>query len=171
MTRRARASLALIVLGSSGAVFFAEQRASQHAVARAPLDGPSRAEQPPKKIALAREPDVAPRASFQVAPAHDDEASLMARLRSRSDQDPEFAVELAREGNARFPNSPDAPGRSAILIHALANVGRAAEARGEAEDMVNRYPDSSWVREIERFTGAHRHRNVHVASDGELAFD
>jgi hypothetical protein len=110
-------------------------------------------------------------ASVASAPTPEDEAALMTELRTFKDTDPEFAIERAREGNRRFPDSADAPERSSILIHALATASRASEARGEAEDMVNRYPDSEWVREIERFTGAHRHRNVHLNENGQLAFD
>ena len=95
----------------------------------------------------------------------------MARLRRLQGTDPALATELAREGNRRFPDSADAPERASILIHSLAELGRASEARGEAEDMVNRYPDSSWVHEIEAFTGAHRHRNVRLTKDGLVEFD
>jgi outer membrane protein assembly factor BamD (BamD/ComL family) len=98
------------------------------------------------------------------------ESTLMLRLRSAEDGDPDLAIELAREGNRRFPDSPDSPERSSILIHALAGQGDASEARAEAEDMVNRYPDSSWVREIERFTGAHRHRNIRLTDAGSLEY-
>jgi hypothetical protein len=94
----------------------------------------------------------------------------MAELRSAVQADPEYAIALAREGNHLFPEAADAPERTAILIHALASVGRASEARGEAEAMVNHYPDSSWVREIEAFTGAHRHRNLRVTADGSLEY-
>jgi hypothetical protein len=97
-----------------------------------------------------------------------DEAPLMTRLRSLRQRDPQAAIELARQGNERFPESADAPERSSILIHALASQGQEAEARGEAESVVNRYPDSPWIREIESFTGAHRHRNVHLEADGSL---
>ena len=41
-------------------------------------------------------------------------------------------------------------------------------ARARAEQMVNHYPDSEWVREMERFTGAHRHRNLRVNEQGVL---
>jgi hypothetical protein len=94
----------------------------------------------------------------------------MRRLRGAGSQDTALAVELAREGNRRFPASTAAPERTSILIHALADQGLASEARAEAEDMVNRYPDSSWVREIERFTGAHRHRNIRVNAEGRLEY-
>jgi hypothetical protein len=96
------------------------------------------------------------------------EPQLMTRLRAVKDKDPAAAIELAREGNRRFPDSADAPERASILIHALAALDRPSEARGEAEDMVNHYPDSNWVREIERFIGAHRRRNVRVNDAGEL---
>ena len=93
------------------------------------------------------------------------EAVLMARLRSVAGSNFPLAVELARAGNRRFPDSPNAPERTSILIHALAAEGLARDARGEAEAAVNHYPDSSWVQEIERFTGAHRHRNL-ILTDG-----
>jgi hypothetical protein len=93
------------------------------------------------------------------------EAVLMARLRSVAGSNFPLAVELARAGNRRFPDSPNAPERASILIHALAAEGLARDARGEAEYAVNHYPDSSWVQGIERFTGAHRHRNL-ILTDG-----
>jgi hypothetical protein len=92
----------------------------------------------------------------------------MAELRSANGNDPSLAVKLAREGNERFPDSDDAPERTSILIHALAELDRPSEARGEAEHMVNHYPDSEWVREIEQFTGAHRHRNLRLRDDGTV---
>ena len=95
----------------------------------------------------------------------------MAELHAVKDQDPVLAEQLARQGNQLFPDSPDAPERAAILIHALAAQARPMEARGEAENMVNHYPDSPWVREVEAFTGAHRHRNARVNADGQLVFD
>jgi hypothetical protein len=96
------------------------------------------------------------------------ESVLMARLRSVAGSDDPLAVELARAGNRRFPDSPDAPERASILIHALAAQGMAKEARGEAEYAVNHYPDSQWVREIEGFTGAHRHRNLILTDGGQI---
>jgi hypothetical protein len=99
-----------------------------------------------------------------------EEAQLMARLRQLAEHDSARAVALAREGNRRFPDSPDAPERTSILIHALAEEGEAMKARGEAEEMVNHYPDSDWVREIERFTGAHRHRNLRITDAGAMIY-
>jgi len=98
-----------------------------------------------------------------------DEA-LMGRLRAAQNSEPASAVELAREAIRRFPDSSDAPERASILIHALAQLNRSSEARGEAENMVNYYPDSHWVREVEQFTGAHRHRNVRLDDAGRLEY-
>lgn len=109
-------------------------------------------------------------ASSSANPTSLDEAPLMEQLRRIKDTDPATAIDLARQGNARFPDSGDAPERSSILIHALATQGRSSEARGVAEDTVNRYPDSAWVQEIERFTGAHRHRTARVNEAGALEF-
>jgi hypothetical protein len=94
----------------------------------------------------------------------------MAKLRSLKEADPARAVEMAREGNLRYPVSPDTSERRSILIHALAAIGRSSEARGEAEEMVNQEPDSPWVREIEQFTGAHRHRNIRLNDAGQLEY-
>jgi hypothetical protein len=122
----------------------------------------------PETLAVASAGPVQPAPSAQ---AHElDEDELMRLLRSARDNDPTLAVELAREGNRRFPKSPEAPERTSILIHALAAQGLASEARGEAEDMVNRYPDSNWVREVELFTGAHRHRNLRLDGQGRLTY-
>lgn len=106
----------------------------------------------------------------KTTPGESSEAQLMARLRVIKDSDPTGAVTLAREGNRRFPDSADAPERTAILIHALVATDKGSEARGEAEQMVNHYPDSTWVREVEHFTGAHRHRAVGVNDAGQVIF-
>jgi hypothetical protein len=97
-----------------------------------------------------------------------EEGLLMSRLREAAKTDSAQAIKLAEEGNRRFPDSADAPERESILIHSLASAERRNEARGRAEFMVNHYPDSEWVREIEAFTGAHRHRNLSVNDAGQL---
>lgn len=111
-----------------------------------------------------------PASASKPSPGETNEAQLMARLRVIKDRDPAGAVTLAREGNRRFADSPDAPERTSVLIHALVATDKGSEARGEAEQMVNHYPDSTWVREVEHFTGAHRHRNVGVNDAGQVIF-
>jgi hypothetical protein len=122
------------------------------------LSAPAAAPRPP---ALLTAPTAAPTGQLN-------EPQLMARLRSIKDSNPVAAIDLARDGNKRFPDTADAPERASILIHALANAEQRSEARGEAEQMVNHYPDSEWVREVERFTGAHRHRNLRLNDAGEV---
>ena len=90
----------------------------------------------------------------------------MTELRRIKGSDPRRAMNLAEDGNRRFPDSADAPERTSILIHLLSQDGRHTEARRSAEEMVNHYPDSDWVREVELFTGAHRHRNIRLNDAG-----
>jgi hypothetical protein len=122
---------------------------------------PARTAAAPRPPALLTAPTAAPTGQLN-------EPQLMARLRSIKDSNPVAAIDLARDGNKRFPDTADAPERASILIHALANAEQRSEARGEAEQMVNHYPDSEWVREVERFTGAHRHRNLRLNDAGEV---
>ena len=142
-----------------------EEQAPAAPVAVAPPPAPSPA--PPHPPGPDRSPSTTapppPVGSEAAAPLK--ESVLMARLRSVAGSNFPLAVELARAGNRRFPDSPDAPERASILVHALAAQGMAKEARGEAEYAVNHYPDSSWVSDIEGFTGAHRHRNL-ILTDG-----
>ena len=86
-----------------------------------------------------------------------DEGSLMTKLRSVEDSDSEVALELAREGDRRFPESSAAAERAAIIVKSLAREGKLSEARGEAEAMVNRYAGTSWAALVEQHTGAHPH--------------
>jgi len=159
---------------SATLIFWSAHRTAARDEQRAP--SAAQRDEPPQTAAVATAEPAAPKLpapSGPVAPpsAPTPEAASMDELRKFKDADPEFAIERAREDNRRFPDSADAPERSSILIHALVAAGRSAEARGEAETMVNHYPDSGWVREVERFTGAHRHRNAHIAANGQLAFD
>jgi hypothetical protein len=157
--------LALLALRQHGAT---EPPAAPVSLASPTLEaspGPAPNERVNARTEAARAPSVTP-----AAPPEPDEAELMSALRGARQSDPGFVVALAREGNRRFPSSADAPERTSLLIHALAEQGLASEARGEAEDMVNRYPDTRWVREVEAFTGAHRHRNLELDEAGRLRY-
>ena len=134
----------------------------------APADGGGPAAPPPARTTVVSSsvPEVDRRGAVESL----EEAQLMARLRQLAEHDPQGAVAVARDGNRRFPDSPYAPERTSILIHALADEGESMKARGEAEEMVNHYPDSDWVREIERFTGAHRHRNLRITDAGAMIY-
>ncbi len=74
----------------------------------------------------------------------------MAKLRSTTASDPKASLELAREGNRRFPASDDAPERSYLLVKSLVNLGRFEEARAEAALMVDTYRDTPWANDVER---------------------
>jgi hypothetical protein len=110
--------------------------------------------EPSAPVASSARAELAP-----LAPPLLDEPALMAELRLADSRDPELALALARDGNARFGDSPDAAERAALAVKALARTGHLSQARGEAEIMVNRYPDTPWAREVEAHTGAHPHRS------------
>ena len=129
-----------------------------------PAPGPAAASQNTEPPAPPTSPKV------QAAVDRMNEAVLMEKLREVAKKDSAQAIELARAGNKRFPDSPDAPERAYILIHALITQNQLSEGRAEAEYMVNHYPDSRWVRDIEGFTGAHRHRNIRVNDAGQLEY-
>jgi hypothetical protein len=142
-------------------------------LAPAPVPRPA----PPRPIPVEPPAPPAPPAAIDAQPvaaappAPLSEARLMEKLRhARRSGQHALAIQLAREGNRRFPDSALAPERESILIHSLADNEQRSEARGEAERMVNHYPESEWVREVERFTGAHRHRNVRLNDAGELEY-
>jgi hypothetical protein len=148
----------IVAIGVAGAFWITRRPAPPHSL---------RHDSPP--AAPSETPEEAPpRVVTPAPPALSEEAQIMARLRIARDSDSALCIELAREGNRRFPDSPQAAERASILIHALARLGRSSEARREAEAMVNRYPDSDWLREIEQFTGAHRRRNLRRGEDGGI---
>lgn len=150
-----------------------EKTAAEAPVAPAPAPAPPPAEPPPPPAAAAQNaaPDAAaPSARVEAMVARMNEGVLMAHLREVARTDSAQTIEIARAGNKRFPDSPDAPERYSILIHALITQDHLSEGRAEAEYMVNHFPDSQWVRDIEGFTGAHRHRNIRVNDAGQLEY-
>ena len=100
----------------------------------------------PPPVRLARPEQ--PRDSGKIA--YKDEASLMAKLRELRADDLELSLKLAREGNERFPHSPDAIERTWFVCKSLTGLGRSQEARAEALKMVEEYPDSNWTRDVQR---------------------
>ncbi len=175
MTRGPKAVISTLFVAVVGLLFWSAHRAASRDEQRAHSASQDELARSVETTAFAtstRElPAPSATSASTSAPTPQNEMTLMDELRRFKDTDPQFAVDRAREGNVRFPNSADAPERTSILIHALSALGQTSEARGISEDMVNRYPDSVWVREIERFTGAHRHRNAHVDASGRLAYD
>jgi len=84
------------------------------------------------------------------APAALSEPALMATLREMGGTAPLRSIELAREGQRRFPNSADAPERAFIVVQSLVNLRRFHEARDEARDMVRKYPDNQFALDAQR---------------------
>ena len=74
----------------------------------------------------------------------------MTRLRDLRGSDPTLTLKLAREGNQRFPNSPDVAERSWVIVKSLSDLGRHEEARVEGRILVDRYRDTRWGEDVYR---------------------
>jgi hypothetical protein len=74
----------------------------------------------------------------------------MVRLRQLEETDPPLSLRLAREGNARFPNGPDAPERAFIVVKSLVDMARFKEAQQEARKMLKAYPNDPRTLDVER---------------------
>jgi hypothetical protein len=79
-----------------------------------------------------------------------DEASLMATMREVRRGNPLLSLQLAREGNERFKNSPDAAERSWTVVKSLSELGRQAEALTEARSMFEKYKGTPWANDVHR---------------------
>lgn len=91
-----------------------------------------------------------------VRSAEDSLAELMHQLEPSN---PAAALELARQGQTRWPTGPRAAEFAATEVKCLYLLGRPSEGRGAAEAMVNKYRNSPWALEVERETGAHPYVN------------
>jgi hypothetical protein len=78
------------------------------------------------------------------------EAALMVRLHQLGETNPPLSLELAREGNARFPHGPDAPERAFIVVKSLVDMGRFKEAQQQARLMLKNYPHDPHTLDVER---------------------
>jgi TolA-binding protein len=78
------------------------------------------------------------------------EAALMVRLHQLAETDPPLSLRLAREGNARFPHTPDAAERAFIVVKSLVDMTRFKEAQDEARKMLKDYPNDPHTLDVER---------------------
>ena len=96
----------------------------------------------------ARPPIAAP--TRRDEPAAMTEPRLMATLRELGGTAPQRSIDLAREGQRRFPNSADAAERDFIVVQSLVNLKRFHEAQDEARVMVKKYPDNPFAQDAQR---------------------
>jgi len=78
------------------------------------------------------------------------EAALMVRLHQLAETNPPLSLQLAREGNARYPRTADAPERAFIVVKSLVDMGRFKEAQVEARKMLKSYPNDPHTLDVER---------------------
>ncbi len=82
-----------------------------------------------------------------------DEATLMQQIRDNVKANPPLAEALAREGRRRFPNSPDADERDALLVDALINQQRIGPARDETYYYMDQHPQGRFRQHLFIMTG------------------
>jgi hypothetical protein len=84
-----------------------------------------------------------------------DEPTLMQQLRALAKKDPERAEALARAGRLRFPESPAADERDALLVDALINQQRIGAARSETYYYFDHHPGGRFTEHLFAMTGVH----------------
>jgi hypothetical protein len=102
--------------------------------------------EPPSNARAAAAVSAAPSAT----PTPLDERSLMSTLRELRGSDPERTLALARDGNRRFPDSPDVAERSWVIVKSLSDLGRHDEARAEGRVLLERFRDTRWAEDVYR---------------------
>jgi hypothetical protein len=127
-----------------------QRRASDPAVTPTVIDRAGPAAEPNSPAAGEPLQPVSVAAATPPAPAPLDEHSLMSTLRELGDSAPQKSLQLARDGNVRFPNSPDAAEREWYVCKSLVNLEDFYGAREEARSMVAKYPDTPWASDVER---------------------
>ena len=95
-----------------------------------------------------------PHAAASAVPPLSD-SSLASEMHALEDSNPARALELARQGQALWPDGPRAAEFAATEVKCLYRLGNPSAGRGAAEAMVNKYVGSPWAIEVERQTGAH----------------
>jgi hypothetical protein len=108
---------------------------------------------PPPRLALAPQRRDAGVASAE--PVELDEQTLLQQIRANVKSNPPLAETLAREGRARFPNSPDADERDALLVDALINQQRIGAARSETYYYFDHHPGGRFANHLFAMTGVH----------------
>lgn len=83
------------------------------------------------------------------------DAHLLEEIRASVRSDPQRAEALAREGRRRFPNSPTADERDALLVDALINQQRIGAARSETYYYYDHHPNGKFGAHLFSMTGVH----------------
>jgi hypothetical protein len=161
--KRKRGLRVIVALGALGlgVVALGRHRQQDAVVPEGPSERAKRETEPPAAstpVAVhapapvpAPPPVIAGRSPTAAAPAPAvTESALMAAIRNLGASDPARTLELARDGNRRFPRSADTAERSWTICKSLAALGRASEAQVEARRLVHQYPDTTWANDVTR---------------------
>jgi hypothetical protein len=83
------------------------------------------------------------------------EEEVLVQLRALVEAQPEAALALVKEAEARFPNGAASDERAWLQMKALVNLNRIADARVEATTFFEQHPQSPFAEQVFRLTGMH----------------
>jgi hypothetical protein len=91
-----------------------------------------------------------PEASASASPADGpaEELALLVRIKQKASSDPAVALALVDEGHRRFPRGSFYQERESIAVLALAQLGRATEARARAKLFLDAHPQSPYAERL-----------------------
>jgi len=113
---------------------------------------PARSNTPGSAVTNADQPAAEAKASATADADDPDKHAIIRQIRATLISDPEFAEELIREDQKRFPDGPDADERDASLISALFNQRHMYEAQLAAINYFERHPDGEFAAYVTRET-------------------
>lgn len=86
----------------------------------------------------------------QYAQSVKEDEEFMEHLRQTWFHDPANALEFSQEGEVRFADTPSGAECAGITVRSLWELGKKEEARDKARQLVAKYPDSFWAKDIKR---------------------
>lgn len=79
-----------------------------------------------------------------------EELELLVQIKQKASSEPAAALSLVEEGHRRFPRGSFYQERESIAVLALAQLGRAAEARERAKHFLDAHPQSPYAERLRR---------------------
>ena len=130
------------------------------------LTTPRLASAAPSRVGSNGLPSTVPDAGNDTGQLVLDEQSLMKQLRAALTTNPWLAEILAREGQQRFPDSPDSDDCDMLLVGALFNEGRIGRARMQAYSYFEHHPNGRYVKDMSILTAPQQNLWVPHAGSG-----
>jgi len=124
------------------------------------LETPREPARPPTLAAPTRASPAPPRVetpapTVATIPAASEERRLMTELREVGLRDPARSLRLAREGDLRFPASPEEPERGWYEVRALVDLKRTDETVTRTRALIEKHPQSPFAHDMAKHMLTH----------------